>query len=203
MLLQSLLNSLFIGTCTRCGAECRTDTCPSCSNTPPRQFYTELPLSVLALGLYEDAPGSEVRALKYHESTVFASHLGWALARIVPDKWRHAVLVPVPLHPNKLAERGYNQSALIARALGKKSNMLVHWNLLERSHETGSQARLKRRARKKNMANAFKARTHKRALPIVLVDDVVTTGSTVDECALALRKENHQVLGVLTCALAR
>lgn len=115
---------------------------------------------------------------------------------------RGAVLVPVPLHRRKFRERGYNQSALIAEALVRASDDAARVGFwLERQVDTISQTGFDRRARQENLKNAFALavdadiKTHAH---IVLVDDVFTTGSTLNGCARVLRRAGCLNLDVVT-----
>jgi ComF family protein len=113
------------------------------------------------------------------------------------------VIVPVPLHETKLKERGYNQSELLARQLGQALNLPVNMTTLRRVRKTESQMTLKADERLKNVANAFScadqdlARYH-----VLLVDDVCTTGSTLDACAAALKAGGTVSVWGLTLAKA-
>jgi ComF family protein len=115
---------------------------------------------------------------------------------------RGAVLVPVPLHPRKLRERGYNQSQLLAAALVRAAGGGARVELpLRRVEDTASQTAFGRRARRINLKNAF-ALARGAALNIgrrhVLVDDVFTTGSTINSCAIVLRRAGCLNLDVVT-----
>jgi ComF family protein len=113
------------------------------------------------------------------------------------------VLVPVPLHPKRLRERGFNQSELLARELGKLSHLPVSTNFLVRTRYLRPQARTKSvDDRRQNVKNAFSCTAL--AFPfteVLLVDDVSTSGSTLDACAAALKYSG--VLSVWGIALAR
>jgi len=114
------------------------------------------------------------------------------------------VWVPVPLHPLRLAERGYNQAALIARELARIQRAQVDTRRLCRVRQTEQQAKRDRRGRAENVAEAFRARdaaTPRRR--VVLVDDVVTTGATLSSCIRALREAHDEVIGCVAVACAR
>lgn len=112
-----------------------------------------------------------------------------------------ACLVPVPLHARKLRERGYNQSELIAKELVSLYPRCGLENCLIRSLDTKSQTRFDRRQRVRNLKNAFSLRQNRAIDPAqryIIVDDVFTTGSTVNACAAALRRSGAREVDVLT-----
>ncbi len=113
------------------------------------------------------------------------------------------VWVPVPLHPLRLAERGYNQAALLARELSHIQRARVDARRLYRVRHTEQQAKRDRRDRVQNVADAFRVRDAK-AEPrrVVLVDDVVTTGATFSACIQALRAAGDEVVGCVAVAFA-
>src|SRR5450432_2802937 len=116
------------------------------------------------------------------------------------------VWVPVPLHPLRLAERGYNQSALLARELSRIARGRVDARRLVRLRHTEQQAKCDRRGRIQNVAQAFAAR-NRRQKPggperLVLVDDVVTSGATLGACISALRAAGDEVVGCVAVAYA-
>jgi ComF family protein len=99
------------------------------------------------------------------------------------------LVVPVPLHPARLRQRGFNPAALLARALARARGVPLAPRALERVRDTPSQTGLHRRARARNVAGAFRVRPGARIPARVwLVDDVVTTGATLREAARALRR---------------
>jgi ComF family protein len=134
-----------------------------------------------------------IHQLKYDRRETLAGGLAGRIAmQLEPLPWvSHVdVVVPVPLHPSRMRGRGYNQSQLIADHLGNMFNVSVVPKVLIRTRATESQTRLNKEQRRKNVAGAFRVQfpdliTGHR---ILLVDDVVTTGATLNECAKTLRK---------------
>jgi ComF family protein len=132
-----------------------------------------------------------IHMLKYQGKTMPGRLLGEALGRRLvaqlgqTDNW---IVVPVPLHQARKRERGYNQSAIIARAIGQVSGFQVCENGLKRLRHTPSQTRLDRQARYLNMDSAFGVQNQEKieGRLVILIDDVVTTGATVCACAHAL-----------------
>lgn len=111
-------------------------------------------------------------------------------------------VVPVPLHRERLLERGFNQSALLARALARHGGGRFAPELLLRSRDTAQQSRLARAERRANVASAFVAPRPLGERPLTLVDDVVTTGSTLSACADALRRAGATSIQVVVLAAA-
>jgi len=113
------------------------------------------------------------------------------------------VWVPVPLHPLRLAERGYNQAALVARELSRVQGARVDARRLCRLRHTEQQAKRARQGRVENVAEAFRARNSAtRPQRVVLVDDVVTSGATLLACIQALRATGDEIVGCVAVAWA-
>lgn len=145
-----------------------------------------------------------VHALKYHHGLHVLEDLA-ALMRRAPGYaayLRGAVLVPVPLHPRKLRERGYNQSRLLAEcAVQAVDGQARVEELLRRAIDTVSQTRFDRATRRQNLKNAFALAPGAAITPAqryILVDDVFTTGSTLNACAAILRRAGCLSLDVVT-----
>ncbi|MBI2513104.1 MAG: ComF family protein [Opitutae bacterium] len=150
-------------------------------------------------------PGrSLIHALKYRHALHVLEDVA-ALMRCAPgyaEFVRGKVIVPVPLHPRKLRERGYNQSRLLAecavRAAGGATRVA---ELLVRAVDTVSQTQFDRAARQRNLKNAFALAPGAVITPghhYLLIDDVFTTGSTLNACAAVLRKAGALNLDVVT-----
>jgi len=114
------------------------------------------------------------------------------------------VIVPVPLHTARLHERGYNQAALLARELAQQTGLAVDEQTLVRKRATAPQVQLDAKHRKENMRDAFccsgDALSGKRVL---LIDDVCTTGATLEACAVALLESGAHSVQALTLARAK
>lgn len=110
-------------------------------------------------------------------------------------------IVPVPLHPKRLREREFNQAALLARHLSQNSGIPLR-NVLLRNRYTNTQTALDRRERRQNLRNAFSARKNTNVTDqnLLLIDDVLTTGSTLDACAAVLLEMGAESVRALTLA---
>ncbi len=186
--------------------------CPLCRRLPwtcvcppdtPVTKTTSGGLLASALAWHEPPWSLFVQRLKYGEETFLAEWLGSWLTSALEVFPRELSLVPVPLHERKLADRGYNQAALIARSLAKTRGLQVFFDGLVRIKETDAQAQLTAEERMKNLASGFAATRSFAGHPLVIVDDVVTTGATSDALCDALVKAGGKVLGVVSVTLAR
>jgi ComF family protein len=134
--------------------------------------------------------------------------LGEALSRPLSDylqqlEWPIDLVLPVPLGTQRLAERGYNQAELLARPLALASGVRFRTNALWRSRETRSQVGLSANLRRENVAQAFRARPEcVEGRKVLIVDDVTTSGATLDSCATALLDAGAQAVYGLTMARA-
>lgn len=159
---------------------------------------------IIAAVVFAGPVREAIHSLKYGNGRALAA----PLAAFMVDAWRRAELsadcvVPVPLHASRQAERGYNQSALLARALAAASGLPVDEKLLARRKATRQQALLNAVERRANVKDAFLCQAAAAGKRIVLVDDVCTTGSTLEACAGAARAAGATSVWALTLARAR
>ncbi|GAB6084074.1 ComF family protein [Desulfuromonas carbonis] len=141
---------------------------------------------VQAAGLYDGLLRRAVQRFKYSDAIGLDHPLGALLAARL-DPGPAQLLVPVPLHPSRLRQRCYNQSLLLARCLGRQFGLPVAAGLLRRTRATPSQQGLPAVVRRRNLKGAFALGEAPGPCHILLVDDVMTTGSTARECARTLR----------------
>jgi len=171
--------------------------CPKCQDFHPayRQGRT--------LFLVEGKVRPWIHALKYNQGTYLLQDLETLLRQSagLDNYLGDAILVPVPLHPRKERERGYNQSRLICETLKKVYPDTSISDELLRQVDTPSQTQFDRKARQKNLRNAFTA-INKQALDPehrrIIVDDVFTTGATLNACTKALLSSGIRCIDILT-----
>jgi ComF family protein len=189
--------------CTTCGHPFYGEVhgerlCPHCETLAPA--FREGRTAVLLKG----PARTLMHELKYHRALHVLEDIEVILRRApgLAEFARGAVLVPVPLHPRKERERGYNQSALIASRLARiAGGGACVRPLLRRIVDTVSQTTFDRRTRRQNLKNAFALARHaviSSNQHYILVDDVFTTGSTLNSCAFVLRRAGGLNLDVVT-----
>ena len=205
---RGLLDLLFPATCLYCrGAadaaeiaalcrDCYSDLQPAAGRFAEMHILNRLEDPyldrLLVVFHFNDVVRSLIHAIKYHHMPKLAVAVGGiAISKAAWTLEESALLVPVPLHTQRRRERGYNQSERIAMGIAAHNKLLVRSDLLQRVRYTHSQTRLNRKERQSNLAEAFalspKAKLHIKGRDIILVDDVMTTGTTLNECAALLK----------------
>jgi len=190
-LLRALGDALSPPTCAACDARLprRAVFCAPCAAEVTHAAAT-FPEGV-AFGLFDGALARALRRFKYEGRPDLAAPLGNLAARAaLRARVTGDLVVPVPLHPCRLAERGYNQAALLAAEVATALALPLAARALDRVRHTPQQARLSRAERAGNVAAAFTAPSPRRiqGRRVILVDDVATTGSTLGACREALMR---------------
>lgn len=210
-----LLGLLFPDRCASCGqtgslfcAACRTRLRPYPPGSPTMvatHACATLLDAAAVVYVFESPLRDVVHCLKYKRVRRMALPLAGLLdAHLCQHPLPADAVIPVPLHPRRMAERGFNQSELLARHLARTGGMALVTNGLTRQRNTEHQARLDMRQRQQNMHNAFV--WQKREPPparVLLLDDVLTTGATITACAHALRQAGTTEVRALALARSR
>ena len=187
--------------CERCGAAMpgQGRVCGPCLRKPPPVSRSLIPFA------YRAPLDGLILGMKFSDRLAAAALLGQLLARTarqegvaLPD-----ALLPVPMHPHRLRERGYNQAHELARVIARELQLPVFPELARRVRHTTMQSRLDGRARRHNLRDAFDLGGQTLPSHVVIVDDVVTTGSTVNELAACLLRGGAERVDVWACARAR
>lgn len=150
--------------------------------------------------IFDDTSAKLVYGIKYSGHKFAAKHLAAMLVSKISNFGQIDTIIPVPLHPNRKKWRGYNQSELLAKEMSEMTSIAVDTTSLERHIETEAQQGKGRTEREANMIGAFRV-TDKNAVAsksILVVDDVFTTGTTVNECARVLKKNGAAKVFVAT-----
>lgn len=173
--------------------------CVSCLDNPP-----DFTLSRSAM-MYNDAARAMILSFKHGDKLHIAKNFTPWLVNAGRDIWPHVdVIVPVPLHYWRLLKRRYNQAAIIADHMGREKSLPVIKNALIRMRYTVSQGHKKRKDRQDNVAGAFAVRPKRRSLiegkSVLLIDDVQTTGATLNECTKILLENGASAVHILTVA---
>ncbi|MBI1221187.1 MAG: ComF family protein [Bacteroidetes bacterium] len=199
------------GVCLRCRSKLpATDYAEVADNLVARLFWGRVKLEKAA-AVYFYHKGNRIQvllhALKYKGRKELGVLLGkWMYASMNRNHWLDDVdyLMPVPLHPKKLKKRGYNQALMLAIGFSAESAIPLKKEVLIRGENRGSQTRLSRVARWENAKDAYSVKMEDdiRGKHILLIDDVVTTGATLESCANVLMKEGACRVSVLAVACA-
>jgi ComF family protein len=185
--------------CERCGHPIVAAKCQWCDLLPP---YVRCVRSVCWMPI--EPASSIVHGLKYSGWAKVADEMGERMSRLAwPEDVveERAGIVPIPLASARKRERGYNQSELLARGLSRRWDIPVWPDVVRRARETESQTRLTPEQRQGNVAGSFAIGAKQDAVAdahIVIVDDVVTTAATLNECAKVLYRAGARIISYVT-----
>ncbi|MGR8934509.1 MAG: ComF family protein [Gammaproteobacteria bacterium] len=188
--------------CPRCAAPMPTGSPSSCLCG---QCLKRLPAfdRVHAPYLFQGAIRYLILGLKFRQRFENARLLGALLADSLDTADAlPQLLVPVPLHPARYRERGFNQAIEIGRAVARQLRMPLELSVCRRSRNTPHQTGLNAKQRRKNLRHAFAPAKALRVQHVAILDDVVTSGTTVNELAKVLRAAGATRIDVWTCARA-
>jgi ComF family protein len=224
---SALLHLIFPKICMFCGHDliinevgfCRfcTDSLPYTNfhrqkaNKIEQLFWGRIPIEQATSFLYFTKGGvvqKLLHVIKYQQQTDLAIKMGEMMARqLQVGGWLSDIdlIVPVPLHPKKQKQRGYNQSEMLARGFSSVTKIPIDTNLLKRSIYTSTQTRKGRYDRYLNMDSVFGIdETDNHVFRhILIIDDVITTGATLEGCAMALQQIHGARISIATLAFAK
>lgn len=160
-----------------------------------------------SLWLHRGCVPNAIYRYKYHNKRywgkIFASELAQCYGEQI-EKWKIDTIIPVPLHPSRKKRRGFNQAEIIAGALSEYTGIPVVTDVLFRIRKTVPQKNLGRKARKRNMQGAFGvSRSWIPSDNILLIDDIYTTGSTMEKAAYVLHLAGVQNVYFLTLSIGQ
>jgi ComF family protein len=172
--------------------------CGRCLHSPPAFD------SSLSLFSYKDEAVRLIHRLKFNQKLAYSRLLGGLLVDAVGGQGRPlpGCIVPVPLHPRRLRQRGFNQSIELARPAARAFDLGIDIDSIARVRDTPTQTGLDRNQRGKNIRGAFEVARPPCVRHIALIDDVVTTASTVNELARMLKKAGAERVDVWSIARA-
>lgn len=187
------------GGCSVCGLPLEgtdAEICGACLARPPRLDR------IRAAVAYDDISRSIALRLKYGRKVGLARTMSRYMRPLLGELPSQAVLVPVPLHRTRLWRRGFNQSALVARELSKRTGLPVAMDALKRVRATPPLKGLNMNQRRRTVAGAFRpsGTIDLRGRTVILVDDVMTTGSTANACARILKRAGAERVDLVSWA---
>ncbi|MBW4447570.1 MAG: ComF family protein [Spirirestis rafaelensis WJT71-NPBG6] len=213
--LKGLLNLFLESSCPLCQRQTSQEFCQycvkqlhSCHLVDTNSRWQES-IPVFAWGMYSGSLKRAIAAMKYENHPQIARPLGQWLGEAwlnSPQRNQRLIVVPIPLHSSKQKKRGYNQAALIAESFCQTTGLKLKQNGLARVRDTEAQFGLSALEREKNLAEAFalgKQFSHYRPnLPVLLIDDIYTTGATAKSAVQVLHQCGIAVEGLAALATA-
>lgn len=190
--------------CKKCGKPVRYEEQEYCYDCQKKEHEFEQGRSVwlqkmpVSLSIYQ---------FKYKNRRIYGKFYAKEMARLYGKlirEWQIDVIVPVPLHARKKRQRGFNQAEIIAKELGKELGIPVETDVIIRKRYTRPQKELNDKERRKNLKEAFAAvKVWKKAKNVLLIDDIYTTGSTIDTVAKELKRAGARKVWFLTISIGQ
>lgn len=195
--------------CMHCGKPLNEDTmeyCHDCANRGSSNY-----VQGLALWLYDKQAGQSLARFKYMGRREYAAYYAQEMAEGLGEmvcRWNADVLIPVPIHKKRLRKRGYNQAQLLAEEFGKRVGIPVIPDYIVRTKDTRAQKDLDNRDRRNNLKKAFCLKEiHKELYNpphcAIIMDDIYTTGSTVEACAGVLLQAGIEKVYYISLCIGR
>lgn len=213
---ERILNLIYPQTCGICGKIYQKSLCNKCKIRLRKNLDINIIKEVQEIEdkyfnelMYIFKYEGEIRKLildyKFNDkSYIYLTFVNFLLKnkKIFENIKKYDKIIPVPISKKRLKARGYNQSYLISREIAKQTNLELVNNCLRKTKNIIEQSKLNKEERKQNIQGVYELKNEKliKNKKILLIDDIYTTGSTVNECSKILRKGNVAKIGVLTLA---
>lgn len=189
--------------CKKCGKPLRNMEAEYCRDCMEKRHYFK---EGAALFVYSSVRESLYR-FKYEGRQEYGEYYGQQVGLHLAEKlrrWKPEGLIPVPLHKKRQKKRGYNQAAVLARAISRETGIPVYENFARRIKNTVPQKELDGQARENNLKKAFKiCQNDVKLKTIIIIDDIYTTGSTMDALALECKKAGIETIYCISLAIGR
>ncbi|OGB76175.1 hypothetical protein A2476_02620 [candidate division CPR3 bacterium RIFOXYC2_FULL_35_7] len=222
-ILDSILDFLFPQKCLYCGQvgsvvcqNCvsqlpfpKTQICPICYNPSligKTHDFCQKRYNLDGLTFcfyYDDKIKEAIKKIKYRNLFSYVDELvARGISKLDLEQFKDFMIIPVPLHEKRLKSRGFNQAEIIGKVLSGKLNIQLRTDILKRVKDTSSQVKLNKKAREENIKDAFtvNSKVKFKNMKALLVDDIFTSGATLNECAKILKKAGVQKVRGFTLA---
>jgi len=195
--------------CKKCSKPIELEESEFCSDCQRKDYHFTKGYSVW---VYDDVMKRSIADFKYHKKKEYALFYVEELLRIYGEailQYAPDVIMPIPIHNSKFRQRGYNQAELIANMVGKELNIKVISDLLVRNRKTIPQKQLSDKERLRNLKKAFEfngtvAEKHGKVInKLLIVDDIFTTGSTIEACANVLKSNGINDICFITLCIGK
>ena len=192
--------------CMKCSKPIEHEEKEYCSDCERKSFHFE---KGYAVWIYNESMKHSIAEFKYHSKKEYANfyldelidHYGEKIKKLAPD-----IIVPIPIHASKYRQRGYNQAGILAKGIGKRLGIPVAAHFLIRNRKTLPQKKLSDKERLRNLSEAFQLnekfarQENNKVAKVLLVDDIYTTGSTIEVCTNVLKSNGiSEVFFIVLC----
>ncbi len=213
---NALLDFVFPPVCIICSGNCELETplvCKACWAAFPKPAAGSIEVKqppgiarVFSVWEYDEKVEKIVHEVKFFRKFALSRRIGSELSQVFlsePCLKKSDMIIPVPLHKSRQRERGFNQSELLCEVIGRQADAKIEVSALRRVRQTKAQSKLNAAERAQNISGAFKVVKPEliRGKRVVLIDDVLTTGSTLSSCAGALLEAGAEKVYALTAAM--
>lgn len=192
------------GRCYKCGRKLRDPALQYCTDCIRHGAWHHYDRG-LSLCTYDDVMRRSVYRLKYDHRSEYAVKYGYLLAKAFGEALRRAgadSVTAVPLHPNRIQKRGYNQAEILAKSFSKEAKIPFYKDFVKRDVDTAPLKSMTRAQRQNNLKKAFKlGRNDVKSKVSIVIDDIYTTGSTVDAVAEVLKRAGVSKIYFITIAI--